>query len=186
MKKAFLIGLIPAIIVLYFTMLPQKKNEALIGGEFTLIDQNARNFSSKQLRGKYFLLYFGFTNCPNICPTDIAIISAAMDTLKSDKVVPVFITIDPKRDTPERLQQFFTGFNKNFIALTGSPEVLKDVQFNYKIYSQEVKVSDRAGYVFEHSSYTYLMGKKGEFITHFPHNSDPAELVRGIEAIINK
>ena len=94
---------------------------ALIGGPFTLVDQNGKTVTDRDFRGKYMLIFFGFTHCPDICPAELQVMSAALDALgpKADDVVPIFVTLDPGRDTPEAVGAYVKNFGKTFVGLTG-------------------------------------------------------------------
>lgn len=177
---------------LMFAMpVPQTENdvkvtgEATIGGDFILTNKDGKSFNSNSLKGKHVLMYFGFTHCPHICPADVAHISRATELLNTDKIVPVFITVDPERDTPEQLTSYFSSFHKDFIALTGESDTLKKVQADYKIYSKKVEDDEVDGYNMDHSAYTYLMGPDGKYITHFNHNTSGDKMAEEVKKIIS-
>lgn len=147
--------------------------KALVGGPLSLVDHDGQPFTEKRLKGNYSLVYFGFTHCPDICPTSLLTISHAINALeeKSDQVVPVFISLDPERDTPEKLKPYVSSFHPRMIGLTGSPEQVKQAADAYKVYFSKVETPESAlGYLVDHSGFIYLMGPTGEYITHFPHN----------------
>lgn len=147
----------------------QSSGKALIGGEFVLTDQNGAEFSSAQLQGKKALIFFGFTNCPAVCPTSMAVISAVMEQVDADEVQPVLISVDPERDTPEAMKVFLEDFYPTFIGLTGDAEKLKAVKRAYKVYSaKSATANELAGeYDMDHSSLIYLMDEDGEYLLHF-------------------
>lgn len=141
-----------------------------IGGDFTLMDQNGAIFNSNKLSGKYSLIYFGFTYCPDICPDSLEKITHVLDTLNSYNlsVTPVFITIDPKRDTPEILKQYTSHFHKDFIALTGTDQQIKEVADLFKVYYQIApEKKNTEDYMVDHSAFIYLMDKSGNYLAHF-------------------
>lgn len=152
--------------------------KALIGGDFVLTNQNGEQISSETFRGKHMLVYFGFTSCPDICPTDLLTLSAAIKSLgdKKEAIQPIFITIDPQRDTVEKMKNYISNFYEGFQALTGSPEDITQVTSAYRVYSKKVKSEELSDYLMDHSAFTYLMGPDGEYITHFRHG-DTAEEV---------
>lgn len=169
--------------------------EALIGGDFSLTDQNGVTVTDTQLRGRLMLVFFGFTHCPDICPVGATSMSAAMELLgdKADQVAPIFITVDPARDTPARLKQYFANFDRRFIALTGTEEQVKRASDAYKVYysraepakpSPDADHAHHAGhqedYMVDHSGYIYLMGKDGKYIRHFSHDAKPDELAAAL------
>ena len=154
----------------------KSSGEALIGGDFELTNQNGAKVKNTDFSDKYMLVYFGFTNCPMICPTDMAVLTQSLEILgdNSNKIQPIFITIDPERDTPEQINSFLSNFYPTFQGLTGTQEEIADVANKYRVYSKKVKAEDVGEYLMDHSAYTYLMDKSGKYITHFRHEQ-PAE-----------
>jgi protein SCO1 len=151
-----------------------------IGGAFSLLNTTGKPVTNTDFRGKLMLVYFGFSHCPAICPTDLAIISTVSDELKDhkDEFQPIFITIDPARDTPERLATFMKNFDPHIIALTGTEEQVKQAVAAYKIFS--TKVTDpkaEQAYTIDHSAFIYLIDKEGNYITHFPHGENAEKIV---------
>ncbi len=162
--------------------------EAQIGGGFTLTDQNGKPRSDAEFRGKYMLVFFGFTNCPSICPPGMMNMTQAMESLgeANKNIVPIFITVDPERDTPERMKEFLSNFYPSFIGLTGKPEDAKAVESAYKVYSSKVEAKDQPdGYMMDHSGFIYLMDRNGKYLTHFTYDAEPKKLVSGIKEAIN-
>lgn len=157
-----------------------------IGGEFTLTDHNGNEFNSNQLKGKLSLVYFGFTYCPDVCPTSLQKISNVIDTLDKYQidVVPVFITIDPSRDTQQVLQEYLGHFNKKLIGLTGSEEKIKEVSDKFKVYYAKTNDATNTDYMMDHSSFLYLMDKDFKYKKHFYLKSSPEEIIEFIR--INK
>jgi protein SCO1/2 len=151
--------------------------KALIGGAFELTDQNGKPFSSEQLKGKKSLVFFGFTHCPSICPTGLAQITAVMEKLDADKVQPVFITVDPERDTAERMKEYLADFYPSFVGLTGSLEQLESVKKAYKVYAAKT-ADEHSGhdYNMDHSSLIYVMDENGEYLTHFSGQETAEEM----------
>jgi len=146
--------------------------KAAIGGSFTLTDQNGNEVNDVQFRGKDMLVFFGFTNCPMICPTTMATVSSAMATLgeKADQIVPVFISVDPANDTPERIKEFLTNFDSRIVGLTGSEDAIKDAAAEYKAYFSETDG------MMDHSTLIYWMDANGQYLTHFSYDVTPDEL----------
>jgi cytochrome oxidase Cu insertion factor (SCO1/SenC/PrrC family) len=144
--------------------------QALIGGPFSLVDQDGRRVTDADFRGRYMLIYFGFTFCPDVCPATLQLMAAAIDKAgtKGDRVVPLFITVDPARDTPELLKPYVKSFHSRFVGLTGTPAEIESVTRAYRVYSR--KVEDAAapgGYTMDHTLIIYLMGPDGRFVAHF-------------------
>jgi len=159
-----------------------------IGGPFTLIDQTGKTITDQDFRGKYMLVYFGYTFCPDVCPTSLGIVSDALDQLSPEqleKVVPIFISVDPGRDTPESLADFVPHFHEKLIGLTGTPEQIKAVARAYKAYFAKVNEDDPDGnYLMDHSSITYLMGPDGKYATHFSHGTPPDAMAKRLAEIL--
>jgi len=151
-----------------------------IGGAFNLTDHNGKAVTDADFRGRYMLVFFGYTYCPDICPTAMQTISDAMDMLgdKAADIVPLFISIDPKRDTPESLKLFVGSFHPNIIGLTGTPDQVAAAAKSYVVYYAEVAAEGGGpdDYLMNHSSITYLMGPDGRFITHFSHGIPPKDM----------
>ena len=147
---------------------------AKIGGPFALTDQDGKPFADTALAGKYRIMYFGYTYCPDVCPTTAQTIGAAMrlldrnDPAVSAKVVPVFVTVDPERDTPPVLKQFVSAFYPRFIGLTGSPAAIDKVRTEYGVFASKGKTTPNGGYLVEHSNAAYLMDGDGKPLTLLP------------------
>lgn len=162
-------------------------NAPLIGGDFSLTDGAGKTVTNHDFQGRYMLVYFGFTHCPDICPTSLLLIQNALKQLgdKGKKVVPIFITLDPERDTPETVGQYVAHFGPELVGLSGTPEQIKQVADAYKIYYRKVEDKDSAmGYVIDHSGFMYLMGPDGKYVTHFPHTIAEQSLTDGLAAAI--
>lgn len=146
--------------------------QALVGGPFTLTDHTGKRVSDADFRGRNMLLFFGFTYCPDVCPTALQVMAATMDKLgaKADRVVPLFITVDPERDTAELLAQYVATFHPKLLGLTGTREEIDTVLKAYRVYAQRVEdPKSTAGYTMNHSTIVYLMGPDGQYRTHFTH-----------------
>lgn len=160
---------------------------AAIGGPFTLIDQHGRTVTDRDFAGRYRIVYFGYTFCPDVCPTDAAAIGAAMTKLtRSDpalaaRIVPIFITVDPARDTPRVLGQFVGAFSPKFVGLTGSPQAIAAAAKGYAIFYGKGAVSPGGGYLVNHSRQTYLMAPDGKPLALLPTDQGAAAVVAEIE-----
>ena len=160
---------------------------ALIGGPFTLTDQTGKKVTDKDFLGHYMLVFFGYTYCPDVCPTELQVMSAALDSLgaKADKIQPIFITIDPDRDTPEVMKQYVANFYPRLIGLTGTAQEIATAAKAYRVYYSRVAGKTGANdYLMDHSSIVYLMDTNGTFLKHFTYTTDAAELAKAIEAAI--
>lgn len=153
-----------------------------IGGDFELTDQDGKIFNSNQLKGKLSLIYFGFTYCPDVCPTSLQKLSEVITTLDKYRidVTPVFITIDPERDTSELLKGYLSHFHPRLIGLTGSPEQIKKVADEFKVYYATVVNTTGDNYMLDHTSFLYLMDKNGKYMKHFYFSSTPEEIIEYI------
>ncbi|MDE2029277.1 MAG: SCO family protein [Alphaproteobacteria bacterium] len=144
-----------------------------IGGPFTLTDQDGKLVSNTDFSGKYLLVYFGYTMCPDMCPTGLQSIARSLDMLKSEagKVQPLFITVDPARDTSARLKYYDALFNPKIIGLTGTAEQIAAVAKEYQVYYK--KGEGDQDYVVDHSALIYLMDPKGNLVTTFDEQAPP-------------
>jgi cytochrome oxidase Cu insertion factor (SCO1/SenC/PrrC family) len=153
---------------------------ALIGGPFTLTDQHGTRISDNSFRGRLMLVYFGYSYCPDVCPTDLAAMSTAIDLLglSGNAVQPVFITIDPERDTVQRLAEYASLFHPRLVALTGTPDEIRQVAAEYRVYFE--KSGSGPNYQVNHSDIIYLMDRNGGFITHFGQGTTPEQIAAAI------
>ncbi|MGE3933731.1 MAG: SCO family protein [Rhodospirillaceae bacterium] len=147
---------------------------AKIGGPFALTDQDGRTRTDADFRGSLMMVYFGYTYCPDACPTALLSMTQALDMLGPDaeKVVPVFITIDPARDTADQLKLYAQNFHPRTVMLTGTPEQVAAAAKAYRVYYAKAKGSEDEKpdqYLMDHTSIIYLMGRDGRYITHFTH-----------------
>ena len=148
-----------------------------VGGPFTLTDQSGRQRSDTEFRGKLMVVYFGYTYCPDICPTDLMAITQALDALgpAAEGVQPVFITIDPERDT-KVLAEYVSAFHRSLVGLTGSPEEIRRVANAYKAFYVKVKDERSGEYSIDHAGVIYLMGRSGEYLGFMPPQTNPDRL----------
>jgi protein SCO1 len=156
-----------------------------IGGSFRLTDQNGKTVTDADLKGKWSLVYFGYTHCPDACPTALNDISIALEELgaKRDAVRPVFITVDPERDTPEALKAYVTSFDAPILALTGTPEQVAQAAKGYRVYY--AKHPEAGGdYSMDHSSVIYVMDPQGRFTASFTHESTPEQIAERLKKLL--
>lgn len=160
---------------------------ATIGGPFTLTNQDGRTVSNKDFAGKYRIMYFGYTYCPDVCPTDMQHLGAAMrlldqqDPALSARIVPIFVTVDPERDTPAVLKQFVSAFYPRMVGLTGSPAAIRKVADEYRIFYKKQPPSPGGGYLIQHSDYAYLMSPENKPLALVPVNGPPGPIVSTLE-----
>jgi cytochrome oxidase Cu insertion factor (SCO1/SenC/PrrC family) len=148
-----------------------------VGGPFTLTDQTGRQRSDTEFRGKLMVVYFGYTYCPDVCPTDLMAITQALDALgpAAEGVQPVFITIDPERDT-KLLPEYVSAFHRSLVGLTGSPEEIRRVANAYKAFYVKVQDERSGEYSIDHAGVIYLMGRNGEYLGFMPPQTTPDRL----------
>jgi len=150
-----------------------------VGGPFSLIDHTGRPRNNGDFRGKLMLIYFGFTYCPDICPTDLQNIGLALDELglAADEVQPLFITVDPERDTAEHLKEYLSLFHPQFIGLTGDASAIRAAADDYKVYYAKVPSKQQGGtYTVDHTAFIYLMGADGSYVGFFPPGTPPGRI----------
>ena len=160
---------------------------ALVGGPFSLVDHNGKAVTERDFRGRHMLIYFGFTHCPDFCPAALQVMSAALEDIgdKADRVTPIFITVDPERDTPELLKGYVTHFHPRMVGLTGTAEQAAAVAKAYRVYARKVTDgSDDGSYTMDHSSIIYLMDADGKFVTHFSHGTPVDTMSRRLTALL--
>ena len=159
---------------------PVTSGKALIGGPFALIDQNGKAVTEKEFRGRHMLVYFGYTHCPDVCPAELQVMADALGELgpKASEIVPVFISLDPERDTPQVMGTYVKNFGPNFVGLTGSPESIADAAKAYHVsYSRFYDSGkDKKNYSLDHSTLLYLMDKNGKYVTHFNYGTSPTQM----------
>lgn len=157
--------------------------EALIDTDFTLQNGSGKTVKDKDFRGKYMLVYFGYTHCPDVCPTTLLLISNALADIgtTAKKIQPIFITVDPERDSPESTATYASHFSKELLGLSGTPEQIKHVADGFKVYYTKVEQKNSAiGYVVDHSGFIYLIGPDGNYVDHFAANVSERELADGL------
>ena len=157
--------------------------------DFTLTNQDGKRVTDQDFRGKYMLIFFGFTYCPDVCPGELQVMSAALDQLGADgdKIQPIFITIDPARDTPEAMKIYVSNFHPRMVGLTGSDADIAGVAKAYRVYYAKAKGSENSpDYLMDHSTILYLMGPDGKFVKHFTYNTDVKALTDGLRSAISQ
>ena len=162
-------------------------NKSAIGGPISLVDHNGRAFTEADFKGKPTLIYFGFTFCPDVCPTALLVMETAVEKLGPDalkKVNLVFITVDPTRDTPELLKGYVTNFGPTFVGLTGTPEQVAAAARSYRVYYQKVPGKDGSPYLMDHSSIVYLLDRNGRFVTHFTHEAKAEAIAAAVGRLL--
>lgn len=157
---------------------------AKIGAPFTLTDQDGHKRSSKSFGGRFLLIYFGYAHCPDVCPTTLALMADALSKLgpTAGRVVPIFITIDPERDTPAVLKPYVRSFGQQFVGLTGDPKTIAKVAADYRVYFRKHALGN-GDYGLDHSNVIYLMGPDGKFVTYWDDTAiGPDKLTEDLRA----
>ena len=151
---------------------------AAIGGSFKLVDQKNNLVTSESLKGKFTLVYFGFTNCPDICPLTLATMTQALSMAGpvADDVLPLFITVDPERDTVTVMADYVANFHPRFLGLTGTLDQVRAATSAYRVYFKKAKVVSPEDYMVDHSGSVYLMDQTGAYMTHFKPNATPEQM----------
>ncbi|MGH7155693.1 MAG: SCO family protein [Acetobacteraceae bacterium] len=157
-----------------------------IGGPFHLVDGAGQTVTNETYRGKYMLVYFGYTYCPDVCPTTLQAMTNALDALgpKANQIAPLFITVDPARDTPAVMKRYAAAFSPRLIGLTGSPEQIARVTKEYHVYAAKDVTGPGPDYSMDHSSVIYFMGKDGQFIAPVQEGA-PKQMAASIEKLMS-
>lgn len=157
--------------------------DVAVGGPFTLTDQAGRSRSERDFAGRPMLVYFGFTHCPDVCPMSLDFLGAALERLETQapdayaKLQPLFISVDPQRDTVPAMAEYLAYFHPKITGLTGTPAQIDAVTKAYRVYAARAPETDANGhYTVDHSSFFYLMDGGGKYLAHFDHNLPPEEL----------
>ena len=163
-------------------------NREPVGGPFRLTDHTGHERTDKDFRGSLLLVYFGYSYCPDICPTDLQSIGLAVDALGAagEAVQPLFISVDTERDTPEHLSDYVAAFHPRLIGLTGNPDAIRDVARAYKVYYAKVPSPDGRDYAMDHTAFIYLMDRDGSYVGFFPPGTSPDRLTEILRQLLAK
>jgi cytochrome oxidase Cu insertion factor (SCO1/SenC/PrrC family) len=158
---------------------------ALVGGPFELTDQNGQRVKDTQFRGKLMAVFFGYIFCPDICPTTLLDVGQALDKLGKDgeQVQPIFITIDPERDTPAAMKDFLANFHPRVIGLTGTTAEIQAAAKAYRVFYAKAGGKER-DYLMDHSVFIYLMDREGRYLTHFTNKMRSDEIAAAIRKFL--
>lgn len=165
---AFLAGSLTLIAAIWLMMPRDATQPSSVGGPFTLTDQNGKTVTDATFKGEPFLVFFGFTHCPDICPTTLYEMSEVLQRLGPDasKTAALFVTVDPERDTSAALKQYVSSFHPRIFGLTGSEAQIDAIKKEYRVFARKVPTED-GGYTMDHTAVVYLMGKDGRFVAPF-------------------
>ena len=158
------------------------ENRGPIGAPFDLLDHSGRRRTDADFRGKIVLIYFGYTRCPDVCPTELQSLSMAVDMLGAEgsSVQPIFITIDPERDTAPHLADYVTSFHPRLVALTGPYSAIRQVALAYKVYFAKSGAVQSSDYAVDHSGFIYLVGKDGRYRRFLPPRTPPEQIAAAV------
>jgi protein SCO1 len=159
----------------------------IVGGPFTLVASDGTTVTDQTFRGKWLLVYFGYTFCPNTCPTTLLEIATALEKLGADaiKVQPLFITVDPQRDTPDVMAQYTQSFDARIVGLTGTPRQIAAIAQEYGVYYARQQTGPGAeDYVVDHSTYVYLMDSQGKFVRGFDADTPGALIAAAVRDLM--
>lgn len=159
-------------------------NEIVIGGDFTMIDENGNNVTAQDYKDTYKLVFFGFTHCPDICPAGMQKIALTMDKLgdTAQQITPLFVSVDPRRDLPDVMKEYTAMFDERIIGLTGNEKQVQDMEDKFKVYASKI-ASDQGEefYMYAHSAYIYLTDKNNHMITVFGQDDIPQTIAKEIK-----
>lgn len=192
---AILAAILAGSVAWYLTPMPNPDGQAFtvsksnappvsVGGPFELTAHTGEAVTDKSFGDKYLLIFFGYTFCPDVCPTTLNDVAVALDSIgmRADLVQPLFITVDPARDTPEVLADYVTAFYPSILGLTGTPEQIAQVAKAYRAYyaKADPKTEDTEFYLMDHSVMLYLMSPEGQLLTLFSHTASPEDIAKGL------
>ena len=178
---AFVFGLGVLALALVLTLAPSQTGSAAVGGPFTLIDHQGRTVTEKDVTGRPHLVFFGFTHCPDVCPTTLFQISEVLKATgeRGRDLRALFITVDPERDGPEVLKDYLSSFDDRIIGLTGDPTAVEEAVKSYRGFSRKVPTQN-GDYTMEHTSYVYLMDRRNRFVSTLSLNRPADETAREV------
>jgi cytochrome oxidase Cu insertion factor (SCO1/SenC/PrrC family) len=180
--------ILAALALVLRTDTPQGSGTALIGGPFTMVNQKGETVTDKTYAGQYTLIFFGYTFCPDECPTELQVISAALNEMgpDADKITPILVTVDPERDTPAVLASYVANFHPRLQGLTGTSEQVAKIAKAYHLFYTKVPdPKDSQNYSMDHASIIYLMGPDGKFLKHFTYTTDAKALADQFKNVLH-
>ena len=172
---------IVGLVAFMLTSPSERPRAALIGGAFALEDGAGKTISDQTLKGRPFLVYFGYTHCPDVCPTELARISDILGKMGDKSIPALFITVDPERDTPKLMQDYVSSFNPAVIGLSGSPQAVEATEKTFRVYARKGQLQPDGDYSMDHSSIVYLMDKNGAFVEAFNVERSPEDAAKELE-----
>lgn len=166
---------------------PTNDSRALVGGPFSLVNQDGERVTEQDFQGRYLLIYFGYTYCPDVCPVDLHAMSAALDMIDAhtlSRVQPVFVTIDPERDTVDVVRKYVSLFHPKLIGLTGTEEEIAAAAKAYRVFRRKIESEEQGEYLMDHSAITFLMDPDGGYLAHFSTGFTPEAMAARLESLV--
>lgn len=194
--RNLLLGLVSAVclgftgLVAYSLVTEPELFRPPIGGPFALTDVDGERITDADFAGRYRLIYFGYTHCPDVCPTELIEMTHALDAFARQapdaaaRVTPIFITVDPGRDTPAALRAYMTHFHPRFVALSGSEAETAAVAERFRVTYRKIPGEDGQDYLLDHTAYVFLMGPEGRYVTHFAARDDSAAMAQRMAGLV--
>lgn len=161
----------------------------MLDGTFALTDHDGNAVTEASYRGRFMLVYFGFTHCRKVCPRSLACMTAALDELgdAGRRIVPLYITVDPERDTPEAMKAFLEAHFPRFTGLTGNREAIDKAKASFRVFTRRgPDPEDEEGYAVPHTAFAYLLGPDGTYLTHFMDTADAEKMAGGLRDVLAK
>lgn len=165
---------------------PQSASRSSVGGPFSLTTHEGKRVTEKDFQGKYMLVAFGYTYCPDICPSELQTIALTMDALgpKADGIVPVFISVDPERDSVVQMASYVKNFSPRIVGLTGTPEEVKSAATAYRAAYKKEPAPNGADYAVSHTTFMYVMSPDGTYVTHFNYGTSSEDMTAKLKKIL--
>lgn len=165
-----------------------RQGKVEIGGAYTLVDQTGATVTNETYAGTWQIVFFGYTFCPDVCPTTLSTVTAAIDQLGplAERVTPIFITVDPARDTVAQMALYHENFHPRFAMLTGTDAQVAAAAQAFRVYYAKADGDDPSYYLMDHSTITYLLDPKGNYVTHFGHDATPEKIAETLRAQIER
>ena len=173
-----------AAVALWLTRAPRTSIVSLVGGPFALQDGEGRTIGDQTLSGRPFLVYFGYTHCPDVCPTELARISDVLARMGDKSIPALFVTVDPERDTPRVMHDYVSSFDSHIIGLSGSPQAIGAAEKAYRVFARKGPLQADGGYSMDHSSIVYLMDKRGVFVEAFNLDRPPEDAAKELLGLL--
>jgi len=168
----------------WIAVTPARNPASLVGGPFKLETGDGKTLTDADMKGRPFLVYFGYTHCPDVCPTTLAQISDVLRKLPDKPIKALFITVDPERDTPKIMQEYVSSFNPAIIGLSGSPQAIEAAEKTFRVFARKSAPQADGDYSMDHSSIVYLMDKNGAFVEAFNVERSPDEAAKELDTYL--